>query len=181
VNPYAHVPLAAMEVARAELRAGVMEVGGENLGPRVQVYQATVGIPPGSPWCAAFVYFCVDQVCRDLKLPNPLVRTGKVTTMFARCPAHLKTLVPCRGAIFFRIADDEADDTVDEPGRAKGPGHCGFADQAIFPERRIITIEGNTNAKGSRNGDRVAVRSRSFDYVNLGYIDLGRARPEPTA
>lgn len=166
----------AVLLAIAEYAAGVRE-NAPNDGPRVREYLARVGLPPGQPWCGAFAYWNVDEACKKRGVPNPLPRTGKVTTMWHKCPVELKTLVPVRGAIFLHIADEEADAAVDEPDRVYGPGHCGFVTDPVFAEHRNLTVEGNTNGKGSRNGDRVWCHSRPFDYVNVGYIDLGRYRP----
>ena len=50
-----------IEVAKAEDAKRVREVGGMNRGPDVETYQKTVGLSPGSPWCAAFVAYGVKE------------------------------------------------------------------------------------------------------------------------
>jgi len=45
---------AALEVSLAAAAKGVHEVGGNNHGKEVEEYLASVGAPPGTPWCAAF-------------------------------------------------------------------------------------------------------------------------------
>src|SRR5213075_1611331 len=59
----------------AERELGVREVG-SNRGPRVEEYLRSVGLPPGNPWCAAFVWFVVERATDLLQLTNPLPRTG---------------------------------------------------------------------------------------------------------
>lgn len=51
---------ALLDIARREV--GVMEVGGNNRGPRIREYQTATTEPPGAwPWCAAWVAWCVKQ------------------------------------------------------------------------------------------------------------------------
>src|SRR5262249_45751273 len=65
----------ALSVAQSQV--GVMEKPpGSNRGKEVEMYQASVGIPPGTFWCAAFVYFCFEQAASNLGVSNPLVKTG---------------------------------------------------------------------------------------------------------
>jgi len=47
------------------------EVGGQNMGPWVQLYMKG---NEGSewPWCAGFVCFLLDQACKSLSIPMPL-------------------------------------------------------------------------------------------------------------
>jgi surface antigen len=58
-----------------------------------------------------------------------------------------------------------------------GLGHVGIV-EAVVGDGTIVTVEGNTNAEGSREGDRVA-RHRWAPALGRrgalrGYIDLGR-------
>lgn len=50
---------------------GVTEVGGNNRGPAVEKYLASVGCKPGDPWCAAFVRFRFEDAAKDLSLTLP--------------------------------------------------------------------------------------------------------------
>lgn len=57
---------------------GVGEVpSGSNSGPQVNQYLASVGLPPGNAWCAAFVYWIYQSA---LGTKNPLTKTGLVET-----------------------------------------------------------------------------------------------------
>jgi hypothetical protein len=60
--------------------------------------------------------------------------------------------------------------------KGHGLGHCGIVEDLVG-DGSIITIEGNTNAEGSREGDRVArhqwnpregKRGRLYGYIDLG-------------
>lgn len=57
--------------ATAQRYVGVREVG-RNRGYWVEKFLASVGLPPGNPWCAAFVYFCM----RHSGTAYPKVRSG---------------------------------------------------------------------------------------------------------
>ena len=50
--------LALIATATAEANKGVREVG-KNAGPDVEKYLHSLGMTKGSPWCAAFVSWCV--------------------------------------------------------------------------------------------------------------------------
>lgn len=47
-----------------------------NKGPGVKKYLNSVGLGEGYAWCMAFIYWCVQEVCNDYKLSNPLQKTG---------------------------------------------------------------------------------------------------------
>ena len=56
---------------------GVMESPlGSNSGPKVNLYLASVGLPPGCMWCMAFVHWCFYAASGQLWLPNPCLKTG---------------------------------------------------------------------------------------------------------
>lgn len=63
-------PIALRAAADALANVGVTEEG-ENRGKWVETYLRAVGLPPGSPWCAAFVRFRFEQAAAALKLPLP--------------------------------------------------------------------------------------------------------------
>lgn len=53
------------QIAEAEARRGVREVGGNNRGPDVVAYQRATWLTPGAwAWCAAFVCWCVFQAIK---------------------------------------------------------------------------------------------------------------------
>jgi len=134
----------ALSVAQSQV--GIMErPPGSNRGVEVENYQKLVGIPPGSFWCAAFVYFCFNEAAKKLGVPNPLFRTGgcldhwnnstakKIKASAARDnPSLVKP-----GHIFI----------IDHGG---GHGHTGIVKRV--EGGRLITIEGNSNPNGSSNG-----------------------------
>ena len=57
-----------VKVARAEVDKKVRE-SGSNRGTDVEKYQKSVALSPGSPWCAAFVGWCVMSGLGRTKVP----------------------------------------------------------------------------------------------------------------
>lgn len=155
-------------LAYAITQVGVREIGGANRGPNVERYLASLGIPAGNPWCMAFAYCCYDESVRPGQ-SNPLVKTGKVVKHWELAPDRVKlpaveafenTRRIAKGAIF----------CIDH-GNEKG--HCGLVVDVWGDV--LKTVEGNTNRKGSREGDGVYLKDRRFGEINLGFLDYGRA------
>ena len=145
----------ALKVAITQL--GVEEQPrGSNDGPQVRQYLAAVKLGKGYAWCMAFVYWCTAKACADLHQINPLLQTGGVMRQWNERTA-LRVAKPQAGDVF--IMDF-----------GKGVGHTGFVEKAL-PDGRIQTIEGNTNADGSREGYAVARRVRDAKTIR-GYLRI---------
>ncbi|RXK57565.1 CHAP domain-containing protein [Lacibacter luteus] len=150
-----------MLLAQASLRYAISQLGvkeepiGSNGGPQVTQYLKSVGLGAGHPWCMAFVYWNVNKACADLNLKNPLLRTGHVlhqynNTSCKRIPARSSAVKP--GDIFIMKIG------------SKGAGHTGFIEEV--KNGYFITIEGNTNDEGSREGYEVCRRQRSISSIH---------------
>ncbi|MEI6160492.1 MAG: peptidoglycan-binding domain-containing protein [Roseococcus sp.] len=154
----------ALAVAVGEL--GHMEVPpGSNAGPEVEKYLASVGLGRGLPWCAAFVFWCASRAG-----PNALPRTGGVEKMWRD---GLSVGLPA-----LRPAEAQAEPSRIAPGmiffitHGGGTGHTGFV-EGIAPGGRLITVEGNTNDGGSREGIGVfRLNRRGIASINLGFLSL---------
>lgn len=140
-----------LHIARGEV--GVHEVGGNNRGRRVEEYLACVGLPPGEPWCAAFVSWCLRQAgvvgapCTGdtWALEAWALKHGVLYNETASEPE-----MPKRGDIFLLLGSDNR------------PRHTGLVD-AVAGDY-ISTIEGNTGTASDTDGDGVATkRRRVFD------------------
>lgn len=155
---------------------GICEIGGPNRGPEVDKYLAVVGLKPGNAWCAAFVCWSYDRAMKNLKMRRqpPFQYSGGVYKMWTTAPTRWKSNKPSVGAVFFHLTDPHL------PG---SPGHCGIVTRIEEDFLTFNSIEGNTNEYGSRIGDRVRINRRPFDYVNAGFLDIGREGPiePPTA
>lgn len=125
---------------------GVREATGHNDGARVEIYLKSVNLPKGNPWCAAFVSYCLSA--NNIKNP----RSGWA-------PAYFTTT----STIWTRGAEDNQQPL---PGdlfgiyfRNKGRiAHVGFVHK--YGDTYTITVEGNTNEAGSREGDGVYRKRR---------------------
>jgi peptidoglycan hydrolase-like protein with peptidoglycan-binding domain len=161
-----------LEVALGEV--GVTEEPpGSNRGKRVEEYMATVGVDPGDPWCAAFVFFCFATAAKAQEVANPMVtkkcKTGSVLDLWNRAQDNDVAIVT-------------HDAALDDPSKIKpgmifiistggGHGHTGLVANVVG--NRLVTIEGNTNDGGSREGVGVFRREgRTIDSINRGFIDM---------
>ena len=125
---------------------GVREKSGKNDGPAVKMYLSTVGLSEGYPWCAAFVKWNL--------LNAGYTQAKAINGMALSC--HRKD----------RLISNK--DNL-EPGdvftlyyaKLGRIGHTGFFDKRISSSI-YRSVEGNTNEAGSREGDGVYAKYRSF-------------------
>lgn len=147
---------AKLFVEIAATQVGVRELKG-NRGPKVAEYLRIVGLNEGYAWCAGFVCWCVDQVCKQTKTNSPMVYSAGVLAMYNQ-NKRLQVKEPRVGDIFIMRF-------------GQGKGHTGIVTGVTATQ--ITTIEGNTNDGGSREGDGVYRRTRQRNTI-LGYL-----RPYP--
>ena len=128
---------------------GVREATGRNDGKQVEQYLKSVGLGKGYAWCSAFVRWCFDKC-------------GIKTTINAMALSthSSKRLVYFKGKF---IKEPQAGDvfTLYYP-KLKRIGHTGFFDKQIN-SKIYRSVEGNTNAAGSREGDGVYIKYRSYN------------------
>jgi hypothetical protein len=153
---------AFVQLARQHLRAGAREVGGANRGPWVRLYMdGNEG--DGWPWCAGFVSHLLRQASGlfgqappidlsfscDLLAASATARGLLVSGRNLASPSQVK-----RGALFLvrRTAGDWT--------------HTGIVTQAT--DAGVLTIEGNTNDEGAREGYEVCRRVRA--YKDLDFV-----------
>jgi lysozyme family protein len=165
--------LAADAVSVAQSQIGVLEQPlGSNRGPEVEQYQAAVGIGKGEPWCAAFAYWCFQQAAISLKRVNPVIKTGSVVEHW--------DLARKNGIPVVMTPSARQNPELLKPGMlfimatGGGTGHTGIVEKIVGG--RIVTIEGNTNDNGSREGIGVFRRTtRNIASINRGFIDYSNA------
>lgn len=135
---------------------GVREATGRNDGSQVEAYLAYTGLGKGYAWCAAFVCWVLGQA----EVDNP--KTAWAASLFP----HDKLVWP-RGRVpttAFRTTNNGQ--PVTKTGcvfglyfpSLKRIAHCGFIDE--WGEKEVITVEGNTNDTGNREGDGVYRKRR---------------------
>ncbi|KLT64152.1 peptidoglycan-binding protein [Pedobacter sp. BMA] len=125
-----------MQIAQAQLR--VREATGNNDGIAVENYLHYTGHVKGDPWCAAFVSWVYGQ--SGYKFPS----TAWSPALF---PASRRVDNPQPADVFGIYFSS-----------LKRIAHCGL----VKSQRGswLITIEGNTNMTGSREGDGVYTKYR---------------------
>jgi hypothetical protein len=150
---------------------GIKEVPlGSNRGPEVTKFLNAIGLSGGYPWCAAFVWFCIQKAASQLATENPFIRSGGCV-LFERW-AKQKSILhdePEAGDVFLCYSIPEGE------GR-KRASHTGFVTAVNLKKRTFTTIEGNTNLGGSREGIGVFERERPIDerYKFIRYNDIVR-------
>lgn len=132
-------------------QVGVREnPAGSNKGKEVEKYLASVGLKGGYAWCAAFYKWCLFEA--DVK------GIDKINGMALSC-VNKSNMVYSNGKF---VKDPEAGDAVTfYYSNLKRIGHVGFFD-AKTSETMYRSVEGNTNGAGSREGDGVYIKYRSF-------------------
>lgn len=146
-------------VAIAESQLAVRESSGNNDGVQVQAFLATTGLKGNYPWCAAFLSWTFIQA--SVKAP----RSAYAPDWFRQNVVyrqHTPTITPftSKPAQVFGLY-------FESKGRV---AHVGM----ITGESRLsyTTIEGNTNAAGSREGDGVyrKIRNKRTIYIISDYV-----------
>lgn len=124
---------------------GVREKTGNNDGPAVKMYLATCNLSEGYAWCAAFVKWNL--------LNSGFTQAKQINAMAMSCDKEERHVQPTEA----RTGDVFTLYYV----KLKRIGHTGFFDKQI--NKSIYrSVEGNTNEAGSREGDGVYVKYRSY-------------------
>ena len=168
--------------AFAEADKKVREVG-KNAGPDVERYQKAVGLSKGAPWCAAFVSWCVMTSKGLTKAPSWC--SGSAVSLF-QMAGRSKTAV--------RITPADADfQSKVKPGmiwsRAQDPAGAASARKGVWCQGHtgivvqthalgFDTVEGNTNAAGSREGDGVYRKTHKWADADIIGKTVGWFDPE---
>ena len=123
---------------------GVREKTGNNDGQRVELYLASCSLKKGNPWCAAFVTWTFKQ-------------TGIKAVVSGYSPAWF----PAKNVIYQNgKGNPQTADVFGIYFSNKGRiAHVGFIDE-WDTGNYCMTVEGNTNEAGSREGDGVYRKRR---------------------
>jgi hypothetical protein len=165
---YEQLPLGerALLHARAEYDrfrdVPTMETLGTNRGERIDQYARDLGLPLGGPWCARFVLWAFVQA--GWKRPPLFTNPDSSCNWLVEVPAG-------------KYGVKDVGRLLKEPKRGciagwckalwtpKGPwqGHVFFVAEVIKLGGRPVavrTIEGNSNESGSREGNRIVMKTR---------------------
>jgi hypothetical protein len=134
-------------IATFNSQIGVREKG-INTGKEVEMYLASAGLGKGNAWCAAFVQWSMLQ-CTNIKIPA----AGWVPSWFPK-----KKLIYKRGEIDYKRTPQAGDLIGIWYSNKNRLAHIGFyqEEEGDF----TISVEGNTNETGSREGDGVYRKRR---------------------
>ena len=144
--------LRAAALARALSLVGVHETS-ENWGPEVKEFLAAANVKSPAPWCAGFVNFCAQKEAEKLGLVSPLeaVALQAYVQSYADYGKKHGWVVQAKdaqpGDLFLLYYDS-----------LHRYGHIGYVTE--MKGRFFSTVEGNTNAAGSREGTLVAKKNR---------------------
>lgn len=156
-------------VLEASRWIGVSEVGGENKGQLVEIFQrAADNKASREPWCLSFVQYCVkhvDMIVNEVQqatMPgHELFVTEHCMTMWNETPRECRLEKPEIGAlILWQYWRDE---------KPTAAGHVGII-KKILDEDHVLTIEGNTSDPSDevvREGDGVFSKRRRI-RANVG-------------
>ena len=164
-------------LAIAISQIGVMETAGKpNRGEQVDVYLKAAGKknPDGNPpdgyaWCQAYVYWCLMQASQNLATKNPAYKTASVLKHWKNASKNVTRITKAAAL---------AKPSIIKPGMifinsyGQGKGHTGFV-ESVYPDGRLVTLEGNTNNQAGREGLGVfrLIRRKLNDKELKGFMD----------
>ncbi|MEZ5401527.1 MAG: peptidoglycan-binding protein [Bryobacteraceae bacterium] len=156
------LPEVYLAYARQHLRAHPIEIGGANRGPWVRLY---MNGRDGAEWlwCAGFVTWVLRQACQTLGVPMPhpyafscdtlaITARSKGLLLPVNKTGEIGQVRPGYMVVFRRAPNDWS--------------HIGVVES--IEGEAMITIEGNTDHSGSRNGYEVCRQRRRItgrDYL----------------
>lgn len=117
-------------------------------------YMRMMGWSKGQPWCMYFVKLVIAESGFKVDgISGSVVKTWQ----------SLKgTQIPSKGSmVFWQYYKD---------GKPLWTGHAGIVIRAYAD--KIVTIEGNTNDDGSRDGVEVSIHVRKLDFTNNNGLRL---------
>jgi hypothetical protein len=130
-------------VSIAQSQIGIREATGHNDGAQVEAFLKVTNLPKGNPWCAAFVSWVFSKA----GFMKP--RTAWSPDLF---PLARQTLLP-----------QPADVLGIYSIKLKRIAHAGIVERR--QNNWIISVEGNTNTNGSRDGDGVYRKWRHIKNI----------------
>ena len=151
------IPQKMIVLAREEI--GVSEVDGSNCGPRVDQYKAATWLDAdkGWPWCAAFLCWLLREASQDEDIAFKLPQTAGAWDFENWAKKEVSNGVDLRKPT---NEDIKAGDIV-----IFTFSHIALAVKDIDSSGYVITIEGNTNGAGSREGGSVLEKKRHVSKI----------------
>ena len=130
---------------------GVRELTGKNDGIDVEQYLSSVNLKQGAAWCAAFVSWCFIRAEINAVKSGWCPNWFQINVIYTRGENNNK--VPKKADVFGIYFHEK-----------ERIAHVGFIDE--WGEGSFcITVEGNTNDAGSREGDGVYRKRRLKNQI----------------
>ena len=151
------IPQKMVALAREEI--GVSEVDGTNCGPRVDEYKAATWLDAdkGWPWCAAFICWLIREAIEGEEIKFKRPRTAGAWDFENWAKQQVANGIDLRKPT---NEDIKAGDIV-----VFSFSHIGLAVKDIDSSGYVVTIEGNTNGAGSREGGSVLEKKRHVSKI----------------
>lgn len=144
-------------------QVGVHEIGGNNSGPVVEMYQRVIGKAEKEPWCVSFIQWCVREVDRLHKSKTALYATESSQMLWTHSEKALRINPPAPGSIvvWTKYSPNDLPLSI---------GHVGIVKE-VLNENFMLTIEGNTSPSDGiqREGDGVYLKRRQI-WTLHGYM-----------
>lgn len=134
---------------------GVKELTGNNDGLEVQMYLESVGLKKGQAWCAAYVYWCFQKANIEA------IKSGWSPNWF-----KLKYVIYKKNISSLQQTPQQGDVGGLYYAKLGRYGHTFFIDywsNGSF----CITVEGNSNEDGSREGNKVVKKKRLKSQISV--------------
>lgn len=144
-----------------EACVGIVEVGGNNMGPMVKLIQETIDGANKEPWCMALVQTCLAYAELKTGIASPVFATEHCMTCLRETAQDARVK---RSPLKYAIVIWQHSGTDN--------GHTGI----LIEPRQVTmrTVEGNTGSNGGRDGDGVYVkersRTRNGDLIVRGFL-----------
>ncbi len=163
ISPRRSLRATVVAYARRHLRKRPLEIGGQNRGPWVRLY---MNGNEGTEWawCAGFACFVLQQACDTLGVRMPIVPSFSCDSLAASAKKNDRFL-----------SERRLDRSLVKPGMlflnrrtATDWTHTGIVVKAT--DKVFMTVEGNTNGEGGREGYEVCQRIRGYrkkDFIRI--------------
>ena len=153
------LPQKLIEIASREI--GVEEIDGTNCGPQVNEYKAATNLPPKEswPWCAAFVCWVVKKSLEASEIAESATFKRPRTAGAFDFENWSK-----RQGTETQTKRDPGDDIKAGDIVIFKFSHIGIA-AANADGHSVETVEGNTDADGSREGGGVFRKTRKLSQI----------------
>jgi hypothetical protein len=135
---------------------------GSNWGPAVKQYLASVGIKYPASWCAAFVYYRIKTAATELGIPFKFIKTASCQAIYQWAKKNNYILdAPVDGCVFLQWHEE-----------LHRYAHTGFVKSYDKAKNTFISVEGNSNSTGEREGYCVASNTRKVTPGKYVFVKI---------